>query len=69
MVSPTQAETKDHKSQRGKWLCLAAFCVIVLLGANAHLLYVAVSSQPDCVEHSKTINKSDGKFRAAKSGC
>lgn len=37
--------------------------------ANAHLVYVAVSSQPDCVDHLKERGDVDGDvaFRAARS--
>ena len=37
-------------------------------GANAHLVYVAVQSQPDCVAHSKTIGGGH-TYRAARSAC
>jgi hypothetical protein len=47
--------------------------VLLLAGANAHLLYVAVTSQPECVDHAREgdANKGQvqGSFRAAKSSC
>ncbi|MCW5720666.1 MAG: hypothetical protein KIS86_05935 [Devosia sp.] len=43
--------------------------VAVLALANAHLVYVAFSSQPDCVSHLKLPDGSANHFRAAKSGC
>ena len=47
--------------------------LLLLAGANAHLVYVAVKSQPDCVDHAREgdANKSlvQGSFRAAKSAC
>jgi len=43
--------------------------VLVLAGANAHLVYVAVMSQPDCVDHVREGNAAKGSFRAAKSAC
>lgn len=46
----------------------AAVIVGVLLVANAHLVYVAFSSQPDCVTHLKGVG-TDGAYRAAKSAC
>lgn len=51
-----------------------AAAVAVLLLANAHLVYVAVTSQPDCVPHLKSpvLNSSgeaSGNFRAARSSC
>ncbi|MCP8884479.1 hypothetical protein NIM87_13245 [Devosia sp. XJ19-1] len=43
--------------------------IAVLLAANAHLIYVAFASQPDCVSHLKVPDGSTDHFRAAKSGC
>jgi len=43
--------------------------LLILVGANAHLLYVAVTSQPDCVSHSRTAGDTEGTFRAARSSC
>jgi hypothetical protein len=47
--------------------------LLLLAGANAHLVYVAVMSQPDCVDHAREgdANKAQvqGSFRAAKSAC
>lgn len=52
------------------WLAVAAGLVLVA-GANAHLVYVAVTSQPDCVAHLKS-GEGDGQtgmFSAAQSDC
>lgn len=52
------------------WLAVAAGLLLVL-GANAHLVYLAVTSQPDCVAHLKP-GQSDGQggtFSAAQSDC
>lgn len=43
--------------------------VLLLAGANAHLVYVAVTSQPDCVDHVRQGDAEKGAFRAAKSSC
>lgn len=43
--------------------------LLLLAGANAHLVYVAVMSQPDCVDHVRQGNAVAGSFRAAKSAC
>lgn len=43
----------------------------LILGANSHMLYVAVSSQPDCAEESVTVT-ADGDLQvlhAAKDSC
>lgn len=50
-------------------LVVAAVVIVgVLLVANAHLVYVAFASQPDCVTHLKGEGEA-GTFRAAKSAC
>jgi hypothetical protein len=49
------------------WLLLAA--ALVFTGANAHLLYVAISSQPDCISHLKTKAEVSGQYRAAQPAC
>lgn len=44
--------------------------LIVLVAANAHLLYVAVSSQPDCVAHLRHgEGNGTNSFSAATSSC
>ena len=48
------------------WLLIA---VAVFVGANAHLVYVAVSSEPGCVAHLKDKSGTPGGYRAAKSAC
>jgi hypothetical protein len=48
-------------------LVLAA--LLLLAGANAHFVYVALTSQPDCVDHVRQGEAGNGTFRAAKSAC
>jgi len=43
--------------------------VALLIGANAHLLYVAFSSQPECVDHLRLGNGEEGRLAAARSSC
>jgi hypothetical protein len=43
--------------------------LLVLVLANTHLVYVAVTSQPECVAHLETPGETPGSFRAAKSAC
>jgi hypothetical protein len=50
------------------WLLVPA-AVLVFAGANAHLIYVAFSSQPQCVDHLKAPEPGTGRFRAASSSC
>jgi hypothetical protein len=55
-----------------KWIIAAAVAagLLLLAGANAHLLYVALTSQPDCVAHVKPGETAgSGMFSAAKSSC
>ena len=50
------------------WL-LAAAVLLVVAAANAHLVYVSVASQPECVAHLKEAGSTAGAFRAAKPAC
>lgn len=65
------AQVDGEARQRGTRRLLALVGVVivgVLLAANAHLVYAAFSSQPDCVSHLKAAGE-PGTFRAAKSSC
>lgn len=55
-------------TRRTIWLAVTALALFVV-GANAHLVYVAVTSQPECVAHHKLGAAADGSFSAAKSAC
>ena len=65
------AETEPGLSRRGRLIAWAiAFGIVaVVAGANAHLVYVATASQPECVPHLKSPDGSGTAFRAAKSAC
>ncbi|MCB9946168.1 MAG: hypothetical protein H6851_21465 [Geminicoccaceae bacterium] len=54
----------------GGWLTwiLVPAVLLIFAGANAHLVYVAFHSQPECVEHLKSAD-GEGGYRAAKSAC
>ena len=58
---------------RAKVVVWTAVCggVLLLLIANAQLVYTAVTSQPDCVAHIRPGDgaSKDGKFSAARSSC
>lgn len=66
---------KPHK--RHDWRLVSAgiagAVILLLVVANAHLVYVAVASQPDCVAHIKApdpARTTDGvAYRAARSSC
>lgn len=49
------------------WIIIPA-ALVLFVAANAHLVYVAYESRPDCVPHLKEVGH-EGKFRAAKSAC
>jgi len=52
------------------WL-LVGVGLVILVAANGHLLYVAMTSQPDCVAHVR-LGEGSGphiRFSAAKSSC
>nr|CAD6596747.1 hypothetical protein RKHAN_00377 [Rhizobium sp. Khangiran2] len=48
---------------------LVGIAVAVFVAANAHLVYIAVASDPGCVSHLKTAGSGEGQYRAAKSAC
>ncbi|TJW43855.1 MAG: hypothetical protein E5W83_16210 [Mesorhizobium sp.] len=50
------------------WLLIPA-AALLFCGANAHLIYVAFASQPECVSHLKAPDPGTGRFRAASSDC
>jgi hypothetical protein len=57
-------------SRKAAIALIVAGLVVLVLAANAHLVYVAVTSQPDCVAHFKQADAGkSGSFRAAKSAC
>lgn len=61
---------KASKRKVTIWLPIALG--LLLLGiANGHLVYVAVSSQPDCVAHIRQGESSgaNDRFSAARSSC
>jgi hypothetical protein len=65
--------TDGQATRRSKWpilaWSLAAAVLLVVAAANAHLVYVAVESQPECVAHLKEAGVRAGEFRAARPAC
>ena len=61
---------RARDSRNRRWLAwvLVPAGLLLVAGANAHLVYVAVQSQPDCVEHLKAAGEGNG-YRAARSAC
>ena len=64
--------TAPAHTGRTRWIAFAlaitATATVLLVGANAHLVYVAVASQPDCVPHAGDVG-GGAKFRAAAPAC
>jgi len=52
------------------WL-LVGLALLLLVAANGHLVYVAMTSQPDCVAHVRPgqSNVAHERFSAARSSC
>ncbi len=50
------------------WL-LVGLVGATFVGSNAHLVYVAIASQPACVEHIKEKGQQPKEFRAAAAAC
>jgi hypothetical protein len=48
---------------------VVAGLLLVLAGANAHLVYVSVTSQPGCIDHVRQGDHQTGMFQAASSAC
>ena len=61
---------RARHSRNSAWLAwvLIPAGLLLVAAANAHLVYVAVQSQPDCVEHVKAAGEGNG-YRAARSAC
>jgi hypothetical protein len=62
--------TLTRRGRLSLWLLVAAGLALVI-GANWHLVHVAVTSQPDCVAHVRTGDGDGarGSFSAAQSSC
>jgi hypothetical protein len=58
----------QRRSRTLLWL-LAAVAVSAVIAANVHLVYVATSSQPDCVAHVPQGEGAPRQFSAAQSSC
>ena len=67
MTQVVEMKTKPGKRTLVIWGILAGLAVF--LAANAHLVYVAMMSDPDCVITKSGIGTSDKVYRPVKSGC
>jgi uncharacterized membrane protein YhiD involved in acid resistance len=68
-VTPTPAATAA-KRRAAIWLAVG-LGLLFLVAANAHLVSVAVTSQPECVDHVRPgeMNRTQTQFSAARSSC
>lgn len=62
--------TSAMKSKTVLWLMVVSG-FLLLVGANWHLVYVSIISQPDCVAHLRQGKNpvANGQFRASQSSC
>jgi len=63
--------TRKRLTSRAAIGLTVAALVLHLGAANAHLVYMAVTSEPDCVAHlgQGDAGMQSGSFRGAKSAC
>jgi hypothetical protein len=59
---------RQRRSRTVLWLLTAA-AIVAIVAANAHLVYVATASQPDCVAHVRQGERALRQFSAAQSSC
>ncbi|WP_438752313.1 hypothetical protein [Pararhizobium sp. O133] len=72
MTSMTVKSSKGLRSRGGLvMITLLGAAMVIFFVANAHLLYVAMQSQPDCVPHAKPSGEAAPgiEYGAAKSAC
>ncbi len=73
MTSVAEKPSKRPMSRSGlALLSLLGAALVIFFVANAHFLYVAMQSQPDCVSHVKPSGEAapgDVVYGAAKSAC
>jgi uncharacterized membrane protein len=69
-MSEVTATERRPRTKTRTWLLIAA-AVAAVLAANAHLIYVATTSQPACVAHLKQGEGDAARslFSAAQSSC
>ncbi|MBY5462924.1 hypothetical protein BAE36_01525 [Rhizobium leguminosarum bv. trifolii] len=61
-------EAKSPLPRVFKWL-LIGLTGAIFVGANAHFVYMAITTQPACIEHIKEKGQQPNQFRAAASAC
>lgn len=67
-MSETARRPMSARQRTALWLAVGAG-LLLLLGANWHLVHVALTSQPECVAHLRQGESGQGGFSAARSAC
>ena len=69
-MNETGSSTRPKRLSLRLWL-VVALAAAAFVGANAHLIYVATTSQPACVTHLRQGegDAGHGFFSAAQSSC
>ncbi|MGX9992220.1 hypothetical protein N2600_00870 [Rhizobium sp. WSM1274] len=62
------AQAKRPIPRAFKWL-LIGLTGAIFVCANAHFVYMAIATQPACIEHIKEKGQQPNQFRAAASAC
>ena len=65
----TEALPQKRANWRLGWFAIAAALLTVFIGANIHLVYVAIQSQPECVVRAGGDLASNSVLRPAKPAC
>lgn len=66
----TRAAERPGKSGKRSLLILGVLTgLVIVLVANAHLVYVAMTSDPECVVTNTDIEMAGKFYRPVKSGC
>lgn len=60
---------KKKPGKRTLAICVVLVGLAFILAANAHLVYVALISDPDCIVANSDIEPTDKIYRPVKSGC
>lgn len=66
---PASKAAGDRRHTKLLVVLLVTIGTAIFVGANAHLVYVAFTSQPACVDHVKAGEADPGQHVAAKSSC
>lgn len=70
-MTPERMHVRMTNRSKVRWIVALVVSAGMLLfaGANVHLVYVAIASQPECVAHLKDVGSVPGQYRAAKPAC